>query len=62
MTDDVLMTMTNYAVNKFTNYINNNLFTELRCLDNKNNNHPHVEIFVVFDGAWSLEYTANFLR
>ncbi|KAK0096904.1 hypothetical protein PV326_003925 [Microctonus aethiopoides] len=61
MTDDVLMTMTNYAVNKFTNYINNNLFTELRCLDNKNNNHPHVEVFVVFDGAWSLEYTANFL-
>ncbi|XP_008544893.1 uncharacterized protein LOC103569388 [Microplitis demolitor] len=59
MTDDALDMMVNYAVNKFTNYVNNNLFTELRC--HKEKKYPNVEIFVAFDGSWSQEYTQDFL-
>lgn len=59
MTDESLKTMVNYAVSKFTNYVNDHLFTELRC--HKEKKYPRVQVLVAFDGSWSREYTQDFL-
>ncbi|XP_034943326.1 uncharacterized protein [Chelonus insularis] len=58
MTNEALKEITTYAVKKFTNYVNNHLFPEINCPKDKI--YPRAEIFVIFDGAWSREYTADF--
>ena len=55
-----LKTIVNYAVDKFTAFTNNSLFTEFHCLKT-DKIYPRVEAIVAFDGAWSQEYTADFL-
>ncbi|XP_044580110.1 uncharacterized protein LOC123262112 [Cotesia glomerata] len=59
MTDESLKTMVNHAVSKFTTYVNDHLFTELRC--HKEKKYPRVQVLVAFDGSWSKEYTQDFL-
>ena len=59
MTDEAIQRLVNYAINTFTYYANNHVFTELNC--RRENPHPRVEIFVAFDGAWSKDYTIDFL-
>ena len=60
MSEEVLETMVNHAVDKFTTYTNHHLFTELHC-QKIEKIYPRVETIVAFDGAWSQEYTADFL-
>lgn len=54
-----LTVLVNQAVEKFTDYVTNHLFTELLCL--KENSYPRVEALVAFDGAWTREFTADVL-
>ncbi|XP_015126293.1 uncharacterized protein LOC107047901 isoform X2 [Diachasma alloeum] len=59
MTDEVLKKMVHYSVTKFSDYVNNHLFPEIHCITEKH--YPKVEVLVTSDGAWSHEYTADFL-
>ncbi|XP_024937056.1 uncharacterized protein LOC107264079 isoform X2 [Cephus cinctus] len=59
MTDEALERMAGYASNAFFNYADKYLFTELHCYNEKEK--PHVEMLIAFDGAWSKEYTQDFL-
>ena len=60
MMNDVLELLVNRMVDYFTAYTSNHLFTELQCREIEEI-YPRVEAIVTFDGAWSQEYTANFL-
>ena len=58
--EEFFKSMVNYAVDKFTEFTNNSLFSKLHC-EEIEEIYPRVEAIVTFDGAWSQEYTANFL-
>ena len=59
MTDEAIQRLVNYATTTFTYYTNNHVFTEMNC--RREVFRPRVEVFVAFDGAWSKEYTIDFL-
>ncbi|XP_053999158.1 uncharacterized protein LOC128887365 [Hylaeus anthracinus] len=56
---EALQRMTEYATEKFYAYAENHLFPEIPCREPINQNR--VEALIVFDGAWAIEYTTNFL-
>ncbi|XP_020295729.1 uncharacterized protein LOC109860805 isoform X2 [Pseudomyrmex gracilis] len=58
-TSEALKRVVDHAVTKFTDYTNNYLLTELLCRGKRH--YPRVEAFVVFDGAWTTEYTMDFI-
>ncbi|XP_076375423.1 uncharacterized protein LOC117225430 [Megalopta genalis] len=55
---DVLQLLATYAVKTFYSYAENRLFPKLSC---QQVDPPRVEALIVFDGAWSIEYTKDFL-
>ena len=59
MSPEVLQRMVDYATEKFYSYAENHLFPELPCYQPIN--QPRIEALIVFDGAWSVEYTIDFL-
>ncbi|KZC14462.1 hypothetical protein WN55_06922 [Dufourea novaeangliae] len=58
MSPEALQRMVDYATKKFYEYAEKHLFPELSC---ERVNQPQVEALIVFDGAWSTEYTRDFL-
>ncbi|XP_046595744.1 uncharacterized protein LOC107225502 isoform X1 [Neodiprion lecontei] len=59
MTPEALLRMVNFAVNTFSTYADNYLFAESEC--HNPGSKPQLEILVAFDGAWSRDYTADFI-
>lgn len=59
ISSEVLERLVNSAIEKFYSYAENHLFPELPC--HQQINQPQVEALIVFDGAWSVEYTTDFL-
>ncbi|XP_012215810.1 uncharacterized protein [Linepithema humile] len=55
----VLKRLVDYAVTKFSVYANDHLLTELLCRNRKH--YPQIETLIVFDGAWTKEYTMDFI-
>lgn len=55
---EALQRMVDTATDKFYTYAENNLFPKLPC---REVNQPRVEALIVLDGAWSIEYTIDFL-
>lgn len=55
---EALQQMVNIAIEKFYTYASNYLFPELPC---HQVNQPQIEALIVFDGAWTIEYTKDFL-
>ncbi|OAD54861.1 hypothetical protein WN48_06061 [Eufriesea mexicana] len=53
-----LQRMVEFATEKFYTYAKDYLFPELPCYEI---NKPQVEALIVFDGAWSIGYTIDFL-
>ncbi|XP_076243007.1 uncharacterized protein LOC143184564 [Calliopsis andreniformis] len=56
---EALQRMVDNTVEKFYSYAEKYLFPELPCYQHIN--QPQVEALIVFDGAWSIEYTIDFL-
>ncbi|XP_076632618.1 uncharacterized protein LOC143347391 [Colletes latitarsis] len=56
---EALERMVQYATDKFYTYAENHLFPEVPC--QQPINQPRIEALIAFDGAWSIEYTTNFL-
>ncbi|CAL7941711.1 unnamed protein product [Xylocopa violacea] len=56
---EMMQQMVNIVTDKFYAFAKRHLFPELLC--NKVN-EPQVEALVVFDNAWSIEYTTHFLE
>lgn len=54
-----LQRLVKYAVEKFSFYAQRHLLADLPCY--KHSHKPRVEALIVFDGAWSKEYTTDFL-
>lgn len=59
MTSEALIRMVNYAVETFSTYAENYLFAESGC--ENFGPRPQLEIIAAFDGAWSKDYTADFI-
>ena len=55
---EALQQLVDIAVEKFYTYARNHLFPKLPC---HQINQPQVEALIVFDGAWTIEYTIDFL-
>ncbi|XP_076648482.1 uncharacterized protein LOC143356564 isoform X2 [Halictus rubicundus] len=55
---DALHRLVGYAIEKFYSYTENHLFPEVACQEVDS---PRLEALIVFDGAWSIEYTRDFL-
>lgn len=55
---EALQQMVNIAIEKFYTYASNYLFPKLPC---HQVNQPQIEALIVFDGAWTIEYTKDFL-
>lgn len=53
-----LQQLVDIAIEKFYTYARNHLFPKLPC---HQINQPQVEALIVFDGAWTIEYTIDFL-
>ncbi|XP_012252675.2 uncharacterized protein LOC105684120 isoform X1 [Athalia rosae] len=56
---ETLIKLSDYAVDKFSSYADQYLFGQTNCGNPEP--RPQLEIFVAFDGAWSRDYTADFL-
>lgn len=56
---EALQRMVDLATDKFYAYAENHLFPESPCREQLN--EPRVEALIVLDGAWSIEYTIDFL-
>lgn len=56
---EALQRMTEHAIEKFYTYAEHHLFPEVPC--HQPRNQPRVEVLIVFDGAWSIDYTTDFL-
>ncbi|KOX72474.1 hypothetical protein WN51_01574 [Melipona quadrifasciata] len=55
---EALQQMVNITIEKFYTYASNYLFPKLPC---HQVNQPQIEALIVFDGAWTIEYTKDFL-
>ncbi|XP_068988935.1 uncharacterized protein [Bombus flavifrons] len=55
---EALQQLVDIAIEKFYTYARNHLFPKLPC---HQINQPQVEALIVFDGAWTIEYTIDFL-
>ncbi|XP_078046277.1 uncharacterized protein LOC144474825 [Augochlora pura] len=58
ITPDALQLLCTYAIKTFYNYMDNHMFPQMSC---QQVDPPRVEALIVFDGAWSIEYTKDFL-
>ncbi|KAK2580344.1 hypothetical protein KPH14_001241 [Odynerus spinipes] len=59
ISDEALKRLVNYAVDTFANYTEKHLLTESHC--HYSNFRLQAEVIVVFDGAWTQEYTMDFI-
>ncbi|XP_058801781.1 uncharacterized protein LOC131670302 [Phymastichus coffea] len=60
MTTQALQRIVARAVNSFSKYTDDYLFTEVQCRGRRRRQNK-VELVVAFDGAWTRSYTADFL-
>ncbi|KOC62308.1 hypothetical protein WH47_04066, partial [Habropoda laboriosa] len=56
---EALQRMVDVAIEKFYAYAENHLFPELPC--QQQTDRPRIEALIVLDGAWSIDYTIDFL-
>ncbi|XP_035730991.1 uncharacterized protein LOC118445508 isoform X1 [Vespa mandarinia] len=59
ISDEALKRLINYAVDIFTNYTEKHLLTESHCYNK--NIQLQAEVIIVFDGAWTPDYTKDFI-
>ncbi|KAI4487516.1 hypothetical protein M0804_005665 [Polistes exclamans] len=59
ISEEALKRLVNYAVDTFINYTEKHLLTESHCR-NKNVQLP-AEVIIAFDGAWTPDYTMDFI-